>query len=220
MAEESHREFWNFVEGLRDVSADRRAFIGDIENDSYSEKKHEEMASLAVELAAPLVSSLQLSALRLTLAVRSFAPLIEAHRSLAEMSSHVCRGLSRVSPATVLPLLGDSWAVLSPSGRIVCDPSELVRAATAWCGAGASPCLWPVTRDHGVEEPVQEVDHIYGTRTEVNGGRADGGHHFNYDGAPYTPQARATLYGRLGSPLFWEFHDELVTLASGGVIGE
>jgi hypothetical protein len=212
------------VEGLRDVSADRRAFIGDIENDTYSKTKHEEMASLAVELAAPLVSSLQLSALRLTLAVRSFAPLIEAHRSLAEMSAHVCRGLpreSRVSPAApVWPLLGDSWAVLSPSGRIVCDPSELARAATAWCGAGASPCLWPVTRDPGVEEPVQEVDHVHGARTGGSGNRVGDEYDYNSDGAPYTPQARATLYGRLGSQLFWEFHDELVALASAGIIGE
>ena len=157
------------------------------------------------------------------LAVRSFAPLVETHRSLADVSAHVCANAS-FAEASFSPSFGDTWVVFSPSRRVVCDPSRLVAAATAWCGAGASPCTWPTVRDTSTEEAVAEVDHPFevmtasGQAATPRNASSTGRRHVNADGAPYVQQTRATLYGRLGSALFWEFHDELVRLSTEGIV--
>jgi|MDSY01.1.fsa_nt_gb hypothetical protein len=223
MAEESHGGFWKFVGALRGLGAERSAALAGVERVPYNESLYQHMASLATEVAAVFLSPLQLSALRLTLAVRSFAPLVETHRSLADVSAHVCANAS-FAEASFSPSFGDTWVVFSPSRRVVCDPSRLVAAATAWCGAGASPCTWPTVRDTSTEEAVAEVDHPFevmtasGQAATPRNASSIGRRHVNADGAPYVQQTRATLYGRLGSALFWEFHDELVRLSTEGIV--
>lgn len=115
MAEDSNENFWRFVTALR--SDDTLASLDAVETQPYSEADHEQLASLAVEVAAGMVSPLQLSALRLSLAVRSFAPLVETHRSLAAVSAGICGGNG-----------GGAWAVAVPSGRVACDITELAAA--------------------------------------------------------------------------------------------
>jgi hypothetical protein len=135
MAEESGSDFWQFAEALR-ANAD---VLDRAEAEAYSEPTHEAIASLAVEVASGMLSPLQLSALRLTLSVRAFAPLVEAHRSLAAISAHACNG-------------APSWAILK-EGRVACTPDDLAAAAAS--------AAWPtVTSDPAAEAP-NAIDHAW-----------------------------------------------------------
>jgi len=141
MAEESNQDFWAFVAALR--TPETIALLDKAESEAYAEASHEQLGSLAVDVASGLLSPLQLSALRLTLAVRNFAPMVETHRSLAAVTSDVCEGVRSSSAET-------SWVVLRPSGRVVCSPSELAQTAGPVVSAAAE----------GAKVPG--VDHVFG----------------------------------------------------------
>jgi len=113
-----------------------------MEGESYSEAAHEQMAALAVEIAASLLSPLQQSALRFTLSMRSFAPLVETHRSLAFVSAGAC-GEKKPS----------SWVVLRLSGQVLCQPSDV---GTFMNPASSLPRVSAVA-----EAPRPEVDHAH-----------------------------------------------------------
>jgi UDP-glucose:glycoprotein glucosyltransferase len=108
MSEEG--KFWDFVSALRQPETIQ--LLNDAESNPYSEIAHEQISSLVVDIASNLISNLQLAALRLTLSVRSFAPLIETHRSLALLSSNKCDSSSH-------------WMILHPSGKIICDINKI-----------------------------------------------------------------------------------------------
>ena len=189
LSEESSADFWGFAKALR--TTDAVAAIDKADSEPYSEAGHEQISSMAVELAASLLSPLQLSALRLTLSVRSFAPLVETHRSLALLSAGKCGDGS------------SAWVVLRPSGRVVCDPSKLAEAAKAAPGSA-----WP-TVTGTAEAPRPSVDHYFA----VDGGLGAAA------AAAAAAAESATLYGRLGSSSFWAFHDELAPMLEAGSLG-
>jgi len=142
MAEESNQDFWAFVAALR--TPETMALLDKAESEAYAEASHEQLGSLAVDVASGLLSPLQLSALRLTLAVRNFAPMVETHRSLAAVTSYVCDGVRSGNA-------GAAWVVLRPSGRVVCSPSELAQTAGPVVSAAAE----------GAKVPG--VDHVFGS---------------------------------------------------------
>ena len=170
-SEESTADFWRFAASLRGYANEFDA----VDAGAYSEAAHEQLASKAVDLASALVSPLQLSALRLTLAVRSFAPLIEAHRSLAAVTAEACGS--------------SAWAVLVPSGRVVCSPEDVTKATSTdseWSGPSVDPIA---------ESFRAGVDHEQADASDDVG-----------EGA-----VEATMYGRLGTSSFWALHDALVS---------
>jgi hypothetical protein len=186
LAEED--KFWEFVNGLR--SNDTASLLSDVEKFPYSESSHEQVSSLAVETASDLLSPLQLSALRLSLSVRAFAPLIETTRSLASLTSHACKvrgGTQHVS----------SWAIVHPSGRVVCDVGDLEKSVTAesWDIIVSDP-----TANDGI--PDDKLEHVYD---------------FPASAPPLNKQS-ITLYSRLGTSEFWQFHDRAAELYTSGKV--
>ena len=221
MSEKTEASFWSFLESLRSAQSEEAPQLPIEAEEGYNKLSHEQYASFAIEIAEPLLSQLQLSMLRLTLSIRSFSPLVEAHRSLAQLSAKDCRQGGNFEAE-----MGDNWVVLSPSGRIVCDALQLRAASTASCGAGSSPCAWPRLQSSFAEDAVDNIGHKFNfeetqiDRNSLKHNLTSEGYHLNVYGAPYVPQIRATLYGRLGSKSLWSFHDELVALVAEGILGE
>jgi UDP-glucose:glycoprotein glucosyltransferase len=137
VSEESSSDFWLFIAALR-KDPETTALLDKLEAEPYSETAHEQIAALVIEVAASLLSPLQLAALRLTLAVRSFAPLVETHQSLASVSAGECQGFS------------SSWVVLRPSGKVLCHPSDL------------ETMKFIPSPQHAIAEvPRTKVDHVH-----------------------------------------------------------
>ena len=153
LAEESDEQFWRFVDALRKESA----ALDSAESSAYSEATHEQVATLAVDTAADLLSPLQQSALRLSLAVRSFAPLVETHRAIAVVSQVACNHTHTAATGEE----GSGWVVLKPSGRVACSAADLMAAlnslnADAEPGGGEGK---PVLADLSAEEVIDTAIH-------------------------------------------------------------
>ena len=120
LAGEGRGVYWSFVEAIGDGFGDastkekiRQASAAS----TYDSESHEEMASIALDAAEKQLDGLAHAFLRMALAVRTYAPRLEAHRSLASRAP-TCNGDVEAPRAVIY----------GPSGRhVACSPKDVSR---------------------------------------------------------------------------------------------
>ena len=89
LAGEGRGVYWSFVEAIGDGFGDastREKIRQASAASTYDSESHEEMASIALDAAEKQLDGLAHALLRMALAVRTYAPRLEAHRSLASQA--------------------------------------------------------------------------------------------------------------------------------------
>ena len=88
---------------------------------AYDSEGYEEMAAIALDAAEKRLDGLAHALLRMALAVRTYAPRLEAHRSLASQAPR-CPGNNIEKPRAV---------IYGPSGRhVACAPADVSSLVT------------------------------------------------------------------------------------------
>jgi hypothetical protein len=152
LAGEGRGVYWSFVEAIGDGFGDastkekiRQASAAS----TYDSESHEEMAAVALDAAEKKLDGLAHALLRMALAVRTYAPRLEAHRSLASQAP-TCPGGDVEAPRAV---------IYGPSGiHVACKPADVsalvAKAAEQVC---TSPqCSDAAPRLLGSETPFSE----------------------------------------------------------------
>ena len=151
LAGEGRGVYWSFVEAIGDGFGDastkekiRQASAAS----TYDSESHEEMASIALDAAEKQLDGLAHALLRMALAVRTYAPRLEAHRSLASQAPR-CPGNNIEKPRAV---------IYGPSGRhVACAPADVSSLVTK---ASEKVCTSPqcdvAPRLLGSETPFSE----------------------------------------------------------------
>ena len=119
LAAESRDAYWSFVEAIEDGFGDPST-AAKIQKSSeaprYDAAAHEEMAAVALDAAEGRLDGLAHALLRMALAVRTYAPRLEAHRSLASAAPLCPDGDPEATRAVVF----------GPSGRhLACAPADV-----------------------------------------------------------------------------------------------
>ena len=151
LAGEGRGVYWSFVEAIGDGFGDpatREKIRASSSATAYDSESHEEMASIALDAAEKQLDGLAHALLRMALAVRTYAPRLEAHRSLASQAP-TCPGGDVEAPRAV---------VYGPSGRhVACKASDVsalvAKAAEQVC---TSPQCDQTPRLLGSETPYQD----------------------------------------------------------------
>ena len=151
LAGEARGVYWSFVEAIGDGFGDastkekiRQASAAS----TYDSESHEEMAAIALDAAEKQLDGLAHALLRMALAVRTYAPRLEAHRSLASQAPR-CPGNNIEKPRAV---------IYGPSGRhVACAPADVSSLVTK---ASEKVCTSPqcdvAPRLLGSETPFSE----------------------------------------------------------------
>ena len=121
LAGEGRGVYWSFVEAIGDGFGDastkekiRQASAAT----TYDSESHEEMAAVALDAAEKQLDGLAHALLRMALAVRTYAPRLEAHRSLASQAPTCPDGDVESTRAIIY----------GPSGRhVACKASDVSR---------------------------------------------------------------------------------------------
>jgi hypothetical protein len=152
LAGEGRSVYWSFVEAIGDGFGDastKEKIRAASSASTYDSESHEEMAAIALDAAEKRLDGLAHALLRMALAVRTYAPRLEAHRSLASQAP-TCPGGDVEAPRAV---------VYGPSGRhVACKASDVsalvAKAAEQVC---TSPqCSDAAPRLLGSETPFSE----------------------------------------------------------------
>ena len=118
LAGEGRGVYWSFVEAISDGFGDastKEKIRAASSATTYDSESHEEMASIALDAAEKKLDGLAHALLRMALAVRTYAPRLEAHRSLASQAP-TCNGDVEAPRAIIY----------GPSGRhVACSPKDV-----------------------------------------------------------------------------------------------
>ena len=123
LAGEGRGVYWSFVEAIGDGFGDaatKEKIRQASSASTYDSESHEEMAAVALDAAEKRLDGLAHALLRMALAVRTYAPRLEAHRSLASQAP-TCNGDVEAPRAVVY----------GPSGSHVACSSKYVSALVA-----------------------------------------------------------------------------------------
>ena len=151
LAGEGRGVYWSFVEAIGDGFGDastKEKIRAASAASTYDSESHEEMASIALDAAEKRLDGLAHALLRMALAVRTYAPRLEAHRSLASQAPR-CPGNNIEKPRAV---------IYGPSGRhVACAPADVSSLVTK---ASEKVCTSPqcdvAPRLLGSETPFSE----------------------------------------------------------------
>jgi hypothetical protein len=150
LAGEGRSVYWSFVEAIGDGFGDastKEKIRAASSATAYDGEGYEEMAAIALDAAEKKLDGLAHALLRMALAVRTYAPRLEAHRSLASQAP-TCNGDVESTRAIIY----------GPSGRhVACKASDVSRlvakAAEQVC---TSPQCDQTPRLLGSETPYQD----------------------------------------------------------------
>ena len=149
LAGEGRGVYWSFVEAIGDGFGDastKEKIRAASSASTYDSESHEEMAAIALDAAEKRLDGLAHALLRMALAVRTYAPRLEAHRSLASQAP-TCNG-DVESPRAV---------IYGPSGRhVACRLGRLPLVAKAAEQVCTSPQCDQTPRLLGSETPFSE----------------------------------------------------------------
>ena len=152
LAGEGRGVYWSFVEAIGDGFGDaatKEKIRAASSATTYDSESHEEMAAIALDAAEKRLDGLAHALLRMALAVRTYAPRLEAHRSLASHAP-TCPDSDVESPRAV---------IYGPSGRhVACAPADVSRLVAK---AAEQVCTSPQCSDAaprllGSETPFSE----------------------------------------------------------------
>jgi hypothetical protein len=150
LAGEGRSVYWSFVEAIGDGFGDastKEKIRAASSASTYDGEGYEEMASIVLDAAEKRLDGLAHALLRMALAVRTYAPRLEAHRSLASQAP-TCNGDVESTRAIIY----------GPSGRHVACKASDVSALVA--KAAEQVCTSPQCSDAaprlGSETPFSE----------------------------------------------------------------
>ena len=151
LAGEGRGVYWSFVEAIGDGFGDastKEKIRAASSATAYDGEGYEEMAAIALDAAEKKLDGLAHALLRMALAVRTYAPRLEAHRSLASQAP-TCPGGDVESTRAI---------IYGPSGRhVACKASDVsalvAKAAEQVC---TSQQCDQTPRLLGSETPYQE----------------------------------------------------------------
>ena len=124
LAGEGRGVYWSFVEAIGDGFGDastKEKIRAASSATAYDGEGYEEMAAIALDAAEKRLDGLAHALLRMALAVRTYAPRLEAHRSLASQAP-TCPDGDVEAPRAV---------IYGPSGRHVACSSKDVSSLVA-----------------------------------------------------------------------------------------
>ena len=139
LAGEGRGVYWSFVEAIGDGFGDastKEKIRAASSASTYDGEGYEEMAAIAFDAAEKKLDGLAHALLRMALAVRTYAPRLEAHRSLASQAP-TCPGGDVESTRAI---------IYGPSGRHVACSSKDVSALVA--KAAEQVCTSPTMRSN------------------------------------------------------------------------